>query len=990
MVAQGQTVTLQLPREITPALAGLPPSSRTFTGRDSVLQSLDEVLDNRQPGSQTVLITGLAGVGKTELALQAAHRALTRQNQYPGGVLFTDLFGYDPTRRVSPERALDGFLRALGIPGEHLPADLQERSRLYRSVLRTYAEQDRRILVVIDNAADAGQVRPLLPADDTSAVLLTSRNIPDVGARQIRLDNLTPQEAVGLLAQVLRQAHGPGDTRVKDEPAQAAQIAEQCGRLPLALQIAGALLADIPVRPLASFSQALSDARRRLDRLTREDLAVRAAFDLSYRHLGGEQARLFRLLSLNPGPDVCTDAAAALFGAGHDIVEEWLQDLARANLVESGPIWGRWRLHDLVRLYAAQLARDNDDGGAQREEAVDRLLTYYLTVTTDAQNALALESDDASAEAKPPATGTIRESVDVIPWLRVERANLMAAVALASDIERWQLVADLAELLAEHLSLDRHQDEAIAVRRQALIAARRLGNREEEGIVLGNIGFDLYGLRRYEEALETQRESLGIAVEVSNRESQNVALGNLGLIFDELGRPDEAIDVQTRALTIARELGDRDSETAVLNNLATTLASAGRLDEAVAPLMESRAICVERGDRRGEVRASKNIGVLASQMGDYELAITAHEYCVAVHDLEGDPFAKGRALLDLGGALHSADRLDEAIATFTEALAMLSEPHDERREQQQALGALAEALLVVGRPAVAVDACLRALALCREFDEREDEGPMLRILGKAYADADRMGDAADTYVQYLDVLIEQGADRASQGGALLQLGGALAESGRLAEGVDAFNRCQAIRRELGDREGERRALFLLGITCQQMARFEEAAEAHLRGVEICGELGDRAHERETLGELAGSLAEIGRFPEAIEAYTRHHQMCGEAGDRPGEAESLHLLGNVLARLDRFEEAVAAHTNALTVCRALGNWEGESYVLGDMGAALMGLGRYKQAAAAFSRAAAIEKERLRELQQGPDSRGRLPRVLRRSADWARRRAGRREG
>ncbi|MDX3379530.1 NB-ARC domain-containing protein [Streptomyces sp. ME02-6991-2A] len=272
-VVQGNNVTLQLPDEITPALTGMPAPSSTFTGRETVLELLVEEL---RPGRRAAagplahVVAGLPGAGKTELVLQVAHRA-SQQGWFPGGILFIDLHGYDGDRRVSPSRALGSLIQALGIPDRYVPDDLQDRARLYRSVLSTYAEQGRRILVIADNASDDSQARPLLSADSRIPVLVTSRHTL-AGINNARMHDLAildSASAVELLRRELCQARGPDDSRVEDAPESAEKIAHLCGHLPLALRIVAALLADLPARPLSSMLKSLSDARNRLQRLSR-------------------------------------------------------------------------------------------------------------------------------------------------------------------------------------------------------------------------------------------------------------------------------------------------------------------------------------------------------------------------------------------------------------------------------------------------------------------------------------------------------------------------------------------------------------------------------------------------------------------------------------------------------------------------------------------------------------------------------------------------
>jgi len=367
-VIQSRDITVQLPPEISPALSGLPSGTQAFTGRDTDLCVLLDILapfaaggdgDFEAPGasppSMVVAVGGLAGIGKTELAIQAARATLDR-GWFPGGVLFVDLFGYDPVRSLDPGQALEGFLRALAIPDEHIPPQTQDRARLYASVLAAYAREGRRILVVIDNAATQEQAKPLLPAGPAGVTIVTSRDILGMlGAQLLDLDILPPENAVHMLDRALRVAR-PSDTRVTDYPGVAARIAQLCGGLPLALQIIAALLSENPHRPLAEMATDLDDERTRLDELSYADTAVRAAFELSYQRLDRDHARLFRLLTINPGPEISTQATAALADVDLRAARRGLEALARAHLIDRGSNYGRWRMHDLLRLYARQLS----------------------------------------------------------------------------------------------------------------------------------------------------------------------------------------------------------------------------------------------------------------------------------------------------------------------------------------------------------------------------------------------------------------------------------------------------------------------------------------------------------------------------------------------------------------------------------------------------------------------------------------------------------
>ena len=383
---------MELPRQITPALAGLPAASAAFTGRSRELDLLLEVLapriavksdtrdDRASDTADAALVTavgGMGGIGKTELAVQAAHIALGR-DWFAGGVLFADMFGYDPNRRRTVEQAAAGFLRALGIPAEHVPTDSQELLSLYQSALAAYATQGRPVLVLIDNVSRHQLAISLLPAHPACRAIVTSRHtLGRLDARLIDLDILHPIEAVALLRNALDLSR-PGDRRITDHPDDAQQIASHCGFQPLALRIVAALLADNPKKPLETVASELQCQPNRLAELSYDDESIAKAFDLSYRQLSTEQARLFRLLSLHPGLDTSTGAAAALANLP-EINTRWLLEaLARAHLVEVGTAYGRWRMHDLIRLHSAY-CREAETVTEDYAEATTRLLEYYLS-----------------------------------------------------------------------------------------------------------------------------------------------------------------------------------------------------------------------------------------------------------------------------------------------------------------------------------------------------------------------------------------------------------------------------------------------------------------------------------------------------------------------------------------------------------------------------------------------------------------------------------
>ena len=455
-VIQGQNITVHLPREVTTARYGFPARSPIFTGRQQDLEETLGVLAPLEADPQeiagapvcVVAIAGMPGIGKTELAVQAARAAWLRKGWFSGGALFTDMMGYDPGRRREPAEALDGLLRALGMPGENIPAFEQDRARLYASVLAKYAEEGQRILVVIDNASSAEQVKPLLPTDEATRAIVTSRDdLGMAGTRLVNLGVLTCEESVEVLDRALRAAH-PGDPRVTDAPDAAAKIADLCAGLPLALQIIAALLAEDPGRSLPAMAADLAAAASPLEEMQIGERAVRAAFDLSYQRLDPQRARLFRLLPVNSGPDILIASTAALAGTDSATTRHDLETLARAHLIERTTPhsnYRRWRMHDLLRLYAQELsgAHAETDG---RERARDRLLDYYLHMVDAADTHL------RALPGAPVTTGfTDRESA--LAWLDAERANLVAAVNMAAAAGRDQAAMRLSANLGREALL---------------------------------------------------------------------------------------------------------------------------------------------------------------------------------------------------------------------------------------------------------------------------------------------------------------------------------------------------------------------------------------------------------------------------------------------------------------------------------------------------------------------------------------------------------
>jgi hypothetical protein len=366
------------------ARAQLPAGVAGFTGRETELAQLAGLLDPAGEGGAVVVsaVAGLAGVGKTALVVQAGYAAW-QAGWFPGGVLFLDLHGYDDGI-VRPGQALESLLRALGVPGEHIPPGDEDGAGLYRSVLAQITEP---VLVIADNASSEAQVRPLVPGPGPHRIVVTSRHtLAGLGTRQLDVTVLDEVAGMALLDGLLRVGR-PEDDRITIDPEAAGRLAKVCGGLPLALRIIGALLVADHALTAGELADELGDEVHRLEALRYDDgawtsaLSVAAAFELSYRQLDAQAAGLFRLLPVNPGPDISTAAAAALASQSAGKTRTVIGQLVRAHLIqETTSAAGRWRMHDLLHLYARQLS-DTQANTDQRERAIDRLLLYYRSST---------------------------------------------------------------------------------------------------------------------------------------------------------------------------------------------------------------------------------------------------------------------------------------------------------------------------------------------------------------------------------------------------------------------------------------------------------------------------------------------------------------------------------------------------------------------------------------------------------------------------------
>jgi DNA-binding SARP family transcriptional activator len=620
----------------TPTPAQLPHTLTDFVGRDDELDQLDQALqtNGRAPTLIITAIVGTAGLGKTALALHWAHRVKER---FPDGQLYVDLRGFDPSAQpMQPATAMRGFLEALGMPPDQIPPDLPGQASMYRSLLAS-----RRVLVVLDNAKDAQQVRPLLPGSSTCVVLVTSRDqlgalVAVDGARTLPLDVLSTAMSRQLIARRLGQA------RVDAEPAAVDTIIQSCGRLPLALSIVAARASINPWFSLAQLADELEAASGTLDQFDGGEQAVdvRTVFSWSYRGLVGPVARLFRQLALTPGPDVSIAAAASLAGMTVAEIRPLLSQLARANLImERVP--GRFILHDLLRAYAMELALSVDSTD-DRQTATLRLLDHYLHTAFRADQLVNPFRDDPIEDGFYAHAWRLAWTLTQFlhqgnwhDWVTVQEAGVRAAEQLAEI--RPQAVSH-AGLGRAYTGLERYGDATVHLLR-ALQLYEQLGDITGMAHAHDRLTWVLDGEGDYREALLHAEQALQLFAQDGHRSGEARALNDVGWFHYRLGEYVIALDFCQRALELQKEIGARYDQADTLDSLGRVHYQLGHDELSICCHQEAMQLYKEFGHRHFEADAFVLIGDVHLAAGRVELARTAWKHALSILNRLSHPAA---------------------------------------------------------------------------------------------------------------------------------------------------------------------------------------------------------------------------------------------------------------------------------------------------------------------------------------------------------------
>jgi tetratricopeptide (TPR) repeat protein len=676
----------------------LPGNLGGFVNRNAELARLLEIAaggEERGP-SGIVVITGTAGVGKTSLALRFAHSV---RDRFPGGELYVNLRGYDPGEPASPHTVLGRFLRDLGVPAGMIGPTVEDRASLYRSILA-----DRKLLILLDNAATVTQVRPLLPGSPGCLVVVTSRDrlaglVAREGALRVHLDLLVEDDAVTLLQAVT------AGLRPADQPVELAELAGLCARLPLALRIAAERAASRPRMGLAELIADLRDESELWDALTvegDEDAdAVRTVFAWSYRALPEPAAALFRLLGLHPGSEFSLPAAAALAGMNPASVRHQLDALVGAHLIEHlGQ--RQYRFHDLLRAYAIDQARTLETHEAQGE-ALGRILGWYLNTAHAAARLISPLDHYPLRDPDPGGVDplTFADPENALHWYQAEATNLVSAVRAAADAGQDRLAWQLAAVLR---GIYMHQ------------------NTFDDWITTATIGSEA-------------------AARLGDRAGQAELAESLGKAYFQAMRLTEAETRHRQALAIRRELGDQLGQAVSINALGLLGLRHRKLAQATAHFDEAARLFAGLGEHEWAALTRGNLTEALCERGDYGEAVPILREVLEVFGHSGGNGYRGNALYLLAWAHRGAGHLDEADTAIDQALA-LADSDDNDVWRAHWLTERARIRLAQGRAADALVDCQQAAVLQRRLGDRNREAIAVDLAGLANQGLDRTDEAA--------------------------------------------------------------------------------------------------------------------------------------------------------------------------------------------------------------------------------------------------------
>ncbi|GAA1961644.1 tetratricopeptide repeat protein [Catenulispora subtropica] len=802
----------------------LPADLATFTGRASELRAILGATGEIPDCGSVVIsaIDGMAGVGKSALAIRAAHLLSDR---FPDGQLFLDLHGY--TQGMAPRDpagALDLLLTSLGVPPGKIPAELDARATFYRERLA-----GTRTLVLLDNAATEAQIRPLIPGNSECLVLITSRKrLKGLDeARTVALDVLPETDAVAVLRALVEPTRAPAD-----DPGWQ-QIAQLCGCLPLALRIAAALIRHRPAWTLGHLADKLRAAPLDLGSFTDGERDMSAMFDLSYQSLAGDQQDLLRRLGLAPGPDIDAYAAAALLGTAPARAERLLQGLVDHHLLAE-PAPGRYRMHDLVRAYAHTQAMALDPGSV-RDHALDCLLHYYAHTAQTVSHAIARYPRPEPTGPNPAHAPDLGDPDAARAWLRAEQPNLDAAFTHAHTHRLDGRTVALAAGLADILHTDGPWSRAMDVHRIAAETAERRGWPAAHATALTDLGRVRYQTGNYESAGEPLIRAVEVQRDIGNRLGEAHALTDLGRVQMQIGNYLGAVDTLTRALEIFREIDSRNGEAHALSALGRARYQIGDQPGATDALTGALRIFREIGSHSGEAYALTALGRVRLQIGDFSGAGDVLTRALEIYRDLGHRGGEAHALFELGRVQFLTGDLPRADDTLTRALDIFRETGG-RNGEAFVMAELGRVQFLTGDFPGATGTFTKALEIFHEIGHRNGEATALTELGRVRLQTGHHPGSVDALTRALEIYREIGS-RSGEAWATNHYAAAISATGDRSRALALYQQALAMNREFDKPDDE--AISLEGIADHHLTAGETLqGTTHLReALEIYQRLG---------------------------------------------------------------------------------------------------------------------------------------------------------
>ncbi|MGY0490234.1 ATP-binding protein [Streptomyces sp. WG-D5] len=845
-------------------IRGLRRDSPYFTGRERELKGLLHAAASGRVRIRTV--SGMPGVGKTALVTRAAHLL---GEQFPDGQFFVDLRAHAQGQSAAdPHDVLANLLAGLGIDPRSLPATLDGRSGLWRDQVA-----GRRVLLVLDDAADSEQIEPLLPSGATCLTLVTSRSrlVDFDGAELLSLETLPHDEAVALFRLLARQDPLRSDP---DGYAVLDHLVRLCGHLPLAIVLLAGRLAHRPAWTVADLAADFADAKDRIGHLAAGTRAVDAAFRLSYRNLPPSGQRLFRRLSLHPGPDIDSYAAAALDGAPHERAVRALEALYTGHLLEEvAP--RRYRLHDLLREFAATCCTDHEPAD-ERDLALERLLAYYRRTVESAEDVIA-----AHRRGTPP----LPDANSALTWLRTERANILACLDHAGAHGLAVHVVELDTALAPLLLREGPWPQATALHERAADMAHRLGDRHGEAHALNRIGLVRYMTADYAASIGFHGRALALFEALGDRGGQAATLNHLGRVRATTDDYGAATDHHERALSLFEELADRHGQATALHGLARVRYMTA--DYTASTDFNQRALTLfsALGDLRGQCNVLLGLGFVGYLTGEYAAATDFHERALASFEALGDRHGQASALQDLGRVRFITGDYAAAADLHERALALFEELGD-RHGQANGLNNVGRVRYVTGDYAAAADHHERALALFEELGDRHGQTNGLIHLGRQrFATGDFEG-AAALHRRAL-ALCDAIGNRHGKANALHDLGRTHCAKSEHTTAVALYEQALRLFQEVGDPQGEAEVWNSLGALRTGTGAPRDGLLAHHRALALARRahcpldeataLEGAARSRLLSGDFEGCMADL-RL--AVRIYDRIGAAAAHPDERP--------------------------------------------------------------------------------------------------------------